>query len=88
MAGDYIIQIDDTPVIGLTISEAVDLMRGEKGSSITIIDSREGVEPFEIEIIRDIIKIQSVKNEIFNDIGYLRITTFTEQTDSGIIIAC
>mgnify|MGYP001492727851 CR=1 FL=1 len=85
LAGDYIIQIDDTPVFGLTLTEAVELMRGEKGSSITIIVSREGVEPFEIEIIRDIIKIQSVKNEIFNDIGYLRITTFTEQTESGII---
>ena len=85
MAGDYIIQIDDTPVFGLTLTEAVDLMRGEKGTSITIIVSREGVEPFEIEIVRDIIKIQSVKKEIFNkNIGYLRVTTFTEQTESGL----
>ncbi len=86
MAGDYIIQIDDTPVFGLTLTEAVELMRGEKGTSITIIVSREGVEPFEIKIVRDIIKIQSVKKEIFNsNIGYLRITTFTEQTESGLI---
>ena len=43
-AGDYIIQIDETPVFGLTLNEAVDLMRGEKGSPITITVSREGVD--------------------------------------------
>ena len=83
-AGDYIIQIDDTPVIGLTISEAVDLMRGEKGSPIIITVSREGLEPFDIEIIRDIIKVQSVKHDVFDNIGYLRITSFTEQTEKGV----
>ena len=84
-AGDYIIQIDEIPVFGLSLNEAVDLMRGKKGSPITIIVSREGVDPFEIKIIRDIIKIQSVKSDIFNDVGYLRITSFTEQTESGLI---
>ena len=85
LAGDFIIQIDDAPVFGLTLSEAVDLMRGEKGDPITITISREGVEPFEVNIIRDIIKIQSVKYEIFDNVGYLRITSFTEQTESGLI---
>jgi len=85
LAGDFIIQIDDAPVFGLTLSEAVDLMRGEKGEPITITISREGVEPFEVNIIRDIIKIQSVKYEIFDNVGYLRITSFTEQTESGLI---
>ena len=85
LAGDFIIQIDDTPVFGLTISEAVDLMRGDKGEPITITVSRDSKEPFEIEIIRDIIKIQSVKYEIINNVGYLRITSFTEQTESGLI---
>jgi len=85
LAGDYIIQIDDTPVFGLTLGEAVDLMRGDKGEPITITISREGVEPFEVKIIRDIIKIQSVKYEIFDNVGYLRITSFTEQTESGLI---
>ena len=84
-AGDYIIQIDEIPVFGLSLNEAVDLMRGKKGSPITITISREGVDPFEIIIIRDIIKIQSVKSDIFNNIGYLRITSFTEQTESGLI---
>ena len=85
LAGDYIVQIDETSVFGLTLTEAVELMRGKKGTLITITISREGTEPFEIEIMRDIIKIQSVKNDIFDSIGYLRITSFTEQTESGII---
>ena len=85
LAGDFIIQIDDTPVFGLTLGEAVDLMRGNKGEPILITVSRDGKDPFEIKIIRDIIKIQSVKYEIFDNIGYLRITSFTEQTESGLI---
>ena len=85
LAGDFIIQIDDTPVFGLTLNEAVELMRGEKGEPITITISREGTEPFEVNIIRDIIKIQSVKHEVFDNVGYLRITSFTEQTEEGLI---
>jgi len=83
-AGDYIVQIDDTPVLGLTIGDAVELMRGERGEPIRITIVREGQDQFEIEIIRDIIKIQSVKSEIFGGVGYLRISSFTEQTESGI----
>jgi len=85
LAGDLITRIEDTPVFGLTLREAVDLMRGNKGDPITITISREGKESFEITIIRDIIKIQSVKYEIINNVGYLRITSFTEQTESGLI---
>jgi len=85
LAGDIIIQIDETPVFGLTLSEAVDLMRGKKGDPINITIVREGMDPFEVKIIRDIIKIQSVKYEIIDNIGYLRITSFTEQTESGLI---
>ena len=84
-AGDYIIQIDETPVFGLTLTEAVELMRGKIGTSITITVSREGVEPFEINIVRDYIKIQSVKKDLFKNVGYLRITSFTEQTEKGLI---
>ncbi len=85
LAGDFIIQIDDTPVFGLTLNEAVELMRGEKGQPITITVSRDGAEPFEVNIIRDIIKIQSVKHEVYNNVGYLRITSFTEQTEDGLL---
>ena len=58
LAGDYIIQIDDTPVFGLTLNEAVELMRGEKGETIKITISRENTEPFELVIVRDFIKIR------------------------------
>ena len=85
LAGDFIIQIDDTPVFGLTLSEAVELMRGNKGESIIITISRDGKEPFDVNIIRDIIKIQSVKYEVIDNVGYLRITSFTEQTEIGLI---
>ena len=85
LAGDYIIQINETPVYGLSLNEAVEMMRGKKGEGIKITISREGEEPFEIEIIRDFIKVQSVKNDIFDNIGYLRITSFTEQTEKGLI---
>ncbi|MDC3176721.1 S41 family peptidase [Pelagibacteraceae bacterium] len=85
LAGDYIIQIDETPVFGLTLNEAVELMRGKKGEPIVITISRANTEPFEIEIIRDYIKIRSVKSEVLNNIGYLRITSFNEQTESGLL---
>jgi len=84
LAGDFITKINDTLVFGLTLSEAVDLMRGEKGSAIKITISRKNMKPFELEIVRDVIKVQSVKYEIFENIGYLRITSFSEQTESGI----
>ena len=87
LAGDYIIQIDETPVFGLTLNEAVELMRGKKGEPIVITISRTNTEPFEIEIIRDYIKIRSVKSEVLNNIGYLRITSFNEQTESGLLNA-
>ena len=87
LAGDYIIQIDETPVFGLTLNEAVELMRGKKGEPIIITISRANTEPFEIEIIRDYIKIRSVKSEVLNNIGYLRITSFNEQTESGLLDA-
>ena len=87
LAGDYIIQIDETPVFGLTLNEAVELMRGKKGEPIVITISRANTEPFETEIIRDYIKIRSVKSEVLNNIGYLRITSFNEQTESGLLNA-
>ena len=87
LAGDFIIQIDDTPVFGLTLNEAVELMRGERGAPIVVTISRQNTEPFEVEIIRDYINIRSVKSEIVDDVGYLRITSFNEQTEKGLIEA-
>ena len=87
LAGDFIIQIDDTRVFGLTLNEAVELMRGERGAPIVVTISRQNTEPFEVEIIRDYINIRSVKSEIVDDVGYLRITSFNEQTEKGLIEA-
>ena len=86
-AGDFITQIDGSPVVGMTLSEAVELMRGKPGSDITITIAREGLELFDITITRAIIKIQSVKYEIYNDVGYLRISSFTEEAEDELVNA-
>ena len=83
-AGDLITQINNTPVLGLTLKEAVDLMRGRPGSKITITIAREEVDIFDVTLIREIIKIPSVKYEIYNDVGYLRISSFTEETEDEL----
>ena len=83
-AGDYITQINDTPIVGLTLTEAVDLMRGKPGSKITITIARDQEDLFDVTIVRDIIKIQSVKHKIFYDIGYIRISSFNEQANTGL----
>ncbi|MEM7270127.1 MAG: S41 family peptidase [Pseudomonadota bacterium] len=80
-AGDYITHIDSESVLGLTLSEAVDRMRGKVGEPIIITVVREDVdEPFDVEIIRDTIKIRAVRARLEGDVGVLRITTFNEQT--------
>lgn len=85
-AGDYVTHLDEEPVLGLSLSEAVDKMRGKVGSPIKLTIVRDGEdEALDIEIIRDIIKIQSVKSRIEQDeIGYVRITTFNQNTTPGI----
>lgn len=85
-SGDYITHLDSEPVMGLTLSEAVDKMRGKVGKPITLTVVREGAEEaMEIEIIRDIIKIQSVKSRIEQeDVGYLRVTVFNQNTMPGV----
>jgi carboxyl-terminal processing protease len=84
-AGDLIIALDDEPVMGLTLSEAVDQMRGKVGSDITLTIRREGKqEPFDVTITRDKITIESVRSETYGDVGYVRVTTFNEQTQPGL----
>ena len=83
MAGDLIIKIDGKPVKGMTLGQAVEKMRGKVGTPITITVLRKGrKEPFDVKIVRDIIRIRSVKWSIEGgDIGYIRITSFNEQTE-------
>ncbi len=80
--GDLIIKLDDQAVQGMPLKDAIELMRGERGSAITLTILREGVDaPFEVEIVRDIIKVQSVRSEIIEDgFGYLRIAQFQAET--------
>ncbi|MFZ5789520.1 MAG: S41 family peptidase [Pseudomonadota bacterium] len=82
--GDLIIQIDGQPVMGLTLSEAVDKMRGPVDSEIKLTIQRGNAEPFDVTLKRAVIKIQSVRSRLEGTIGYVRITSFSEQTDSGL----
>ena len=81
---DLIIAVDKQPIMGMTMSDAVDLLRGEVGSTVTVTVKRGTKEPFDISLTRDTIKIRSVRAKMFDDIGYLRITTFSEQTSPGL----
>jgi carboxyl-terminal processing protease len=75
-SGDFITHIDGEPVLGLTLSDAVDKMRGPVGSEIVITISREGTdEPFDVTIVRDIVKIRAVRGSVKGNVGILRITT-------------
>lgn len=88
-AGDLIIRLDDKPVKGMNLNDAVKLMRGEPGSEIVLTVVREGVEqPLKIKIVRDIIKVKSVKNRLLEDgYGYIRITSFQSKTGDNVIDA-
>lgn len=80
-AGDFITKVDGDTVLGLTLDEAVDLMRGPVGSGILITIVRDGVdEPFDLTIVRDIIKISAVRVRNEGETVVLRITTFNDQT--------
>nr|WP_281177190.1 S41 family peptidase [Marinobacterium profundum] len=81
-AGDLIVKLDETPVQGLSLSEAVALMRGKPNEPIVLTIVREGVEkPFEITLIRDRIKVASVKHRLLESgYGYLRVSQFQVNT--------
>ncbi len=83
-AGDIVTHLDGESVQGLTLTQAVDKMRGKVGSDIRMTVVREGREPFDVSITRAVIKITSVRSRVEGDIGYIRITSFNEQTDVGL----
>jgi carboxyl-terminal processing protease len=85
-SGDLITSINGKTVQGMALSDAVDMMRGPPNSKITLTLHRDGVDkPLEISMLREIIKIQVVKDRMEpDDIGYVRLSQFTEQADSGI----
>ena len=83
-ANDLITHIDGKPIIGISLREAVNKMRGPVGSEITIRIRRDGVDPFDVKIVRAIITVKSVRSRAIGDIGYIRITSFTQQTTVGL----
>ena len=85
-AGDYIVKINNVQVQGKSLTEAVDLMRGPVGSSIEITVRRRGVKKALIfNITREVIEVQSVKSELIdNNIGYIRLTSFNENSSEQI----
>ncbi len=84
-AGDLVSHLDGEAVLGLTLQEAVERMRGPVGSTLVLTILREGTEPFDVSITRDVIRIQSVRSRVEADtVGYVRITNFTQQTSAGL----
>lgn len=85
LAGDFITHVDGEPVSGLLLDDAVEKMRGPIGSEIIITIVREGTpEPFDVSIIRDTIKLTAVRGRVVGKTIVLRITTFNDQTTSGM----
>lgn len=85
-AGDLIVRLDDTPVKGMSLNDAVKLMRGKPGSKITLTIMREGEEkPIKLTIVRDIIKVTSVKRRTLEPgYGYVRISQFQSRTGDAL----
>ena len=86
MSGDLITHVDKEQILGLTLQEAVEKMRGPVNSPITLTIVRKGVDdPFDVKVVRDVIHINPVKYDVEgDDIGYIRITTFNEQTTANL----
>lgn len=85
LAGDYISHIDGESVAGTSLSDSVGKMRGKRGTDITVTVLRaEETEPFDVVMTRDIITIKSVKHDVQKDVGYIRVTSFSQQTSEGV----
>ena len=87
-AGDYITKLDGEAVMGLTLTEAVSKMKGAIGTDIIMTVVRKGEkQPLEITLTRATIKLKSVRHRIEGEVGYVRISSFTEKTESGLVEA-
>lgn len=84
-SGDYIICIDDEYINGISADEAVTKLRGKPGTKVKLKIKRIDKDPFDLEITRDTIKIQSVKAEIIDRIGYIRISSFDKNTTKDML---
>ena len=84
-SGDLITHLDDEPVLGMTLSEAVSIMRGKVGSKIKLTINRNENENLQIFITRAIIQLKAVKARVENNIGYIRVSSFNQKVDRQII---
>ncbi|HTH15543.1 MAG TPA: S41 family peptidase, partial [Magnetospirillum sp.] len=83
--GDFVTHLDGEPVQGLSLSEAVDRMRGPANSDIRLTVRRNGVEPFDVKLTRAVIRIQTVRSSAQGNIGYIRITQFSQSTHTDLV---
>src|SRR5215470_144351 len=87
-SGDLIFALDGEPVQGLTLQEAVEKMRGKVGTPIKISIRRDKVkDPIDVTLTRETIKVRAVRFRLEGDVGYIRVTSFTEQATSGVLDA-
>ncbi len=86
-SGDLITHLDDEPVLGMTLSEAVTIMRGKVGSKIKLTVNRNENENLQIFITRAVIQLKAVKSKVENNIGYIRVSSFNQKVDRQIIDA-
>lgn len=85
LPGDYITHLDDKPIMGMNLRDAVEKMRGPVNTKIKLSVAREGkAEPFDVVLTRAIITVQSVRARREKDVAYVRITAFNEHTDDGV----
>jgi len=85
MSGDFITALDKEQIRGLTLQEAVEKMRGPVNGPITLTIVRKGVDdPFDVKMVRDVIHIKPVKSNAEDDVGYIHITSFNEQTTADL----
>jgi len=83
-AGDYLTAINGESIIGLSINEAVAKMRGPVGTSLVVTVAREGKEPFDVSLTREIISVRSVTARLDGDIGVIRVSAFNEKTGDAL----
>ena len=85
LSGDLITDLDGESVLGITLEDAVNKMRGPVGTTITLTVSRQGAQkPLKIKITRAKIKLRPVRHRVEKDVGYIRVTSFNRQTDEGL----
>jgi carboxyl-terminal processing protease len=88
MANDLITHLDNEQISGLTLEQAVEKMRGPVNTPITLTVVRKGKdEPFDVKVVRDVIRINAVKSHVEGDVGYVKVTTFNEQTHANVVKA-